>query len=223
MLTKGGLKHALFLGILLWTALSWRGYILCFAFLLLGSLVTRIGKAEKEALGIAEARGGARGPENLWGAAGVAAVLAVVAAVLRLAGRNSTGVVVAYAGSIAAKFSDTASSEIGKAYGGDTYLLTTWRKVGRGAEGGVSVEGTLAGVVGAGVGAGLGWLVGLINGRGFVVVWVAGVIASTIESLFGAWQVDLGLSNELVNVFNTGVGAVLALGLWLMVGSQGLG
>ena len=45
-------------------------------YFLVGSAVTRVGMAEKEAAGIAEKRSGARGPENVWGSALVAAVCA---------------------------------------------------------------------------------------------------------------------------------------------------
>lgn len=39
----------------------------CVLYLFLGQLVTKVGFDEKEALGIAEGRGGRRGPENVWG------------------------------------------------------------------------------------------------------------------------------------------------------------
>jgi len=43
------------------------------AYFVLGSAVTKIKMKEKEEAGIAEKRGGARGPENVWGSAGSAA------------------------------------------------------------------------------------------------------------------------------------------------------
>jgi uncharacterized protein (TIGR00297 family) len=66
MLTPDGFAHALALGTLLWTALGWRGWILCVAYLFLGQLVTKVKFAEKEKRGLAEGRGGRRGPENVW-------------------------------------------------------------------------------------------------------------------------------------------------------------
>jgi uncharacterized membrane protein len=39
--------------------------------------------------------------------------------------------------------------QVGKAYGKTTYLITTFERVPAGTEGAVSLEGTLAGVVGA--------------------------------------------------------------------------
>jgi uncharacterized protein (TIGR00297 family) len=66
---------------------------------------------------------------------------------------------IGYVASLATKLSDTFASEIGKAYGKRTFLITTFKPVPPGTEGAVSLEGTLAGVVGsiliAGAGVGL--------------------------------------------------------------------
>jgi len=58
--------HGWLLGVLIWGSFG-RGYLVVFFHFLVGSAVTRIGMAEKEAEGIAEKRSGARGPENVWG------------------------------------------------------------------------------------------------------------------------------------------------------------
>lgn len=66
MLTNEGFVHAFALGTSLWTTLGWRGWTLCVTYLFLGSAVTKVKFAEKEKRGIAESRGGRRGPENVW-------------------------------------------------------------------------------------------------------------------------------------------------------------
>jgi hypothetical protein len=66
MLTPEGFVHAYALGTGLWATLGWRGWTVCVAYLFLGSAVTKVRFAEKEKRGIAEARGGRRGPENVW-------------------------------------------------------------------------------------------------------------------------------------------------------------
>jgi hypothetical protein len=66
MLTPEGMVHACALGIGLWATLGWRGWTLCVAYLILGQAVTKVRFAEKEKRGIAESRGGRRGPENVW-------------------------------------------------------------------------------------------------------------------------------------------------------------
>jgi hypothetical protein len=66
MLTPTGFAHAMALGTLLWTTLGWRGWTYCVLYLLLGNLVTKVKFAEKSKRGLAEGRGGRRGPENVW-------------------------------------------------------------------------------------------------------------------------------------------------------------
>ncbi|MCY7384990.1 MAG: DUF92 domain-containing protein, partial [Microcoleus sp. CAN_BIN18] len=69
LLTDAGQFHGWLLGVLIWGCLGWQGYAVVMFYFLVGSGVTRIGKAQKEAEGIAEKRSGARGPENVWGSA----------------------------------------------------------------------------------------------------------------------------------------------------------
>ena len=77
-LTKTGLVHAWALGVILWSSfVGWRGYSLCVLYLVVGSAATKIKQKQKEAQGIAEGRGGARGPENVWGSAATAALCAL--------------------------------------------------------------------------------------------------------------------------------------------------
>lgn len=220
ILTNAGLLHALALGILLWTTLSWQGYSLCFSFLILGSLVTKVGKAEKEALGIAEKRGGARGPENLWGAAAVAAFCATCVWILDLLFSTQPlyrkirrMFLVGYTASLATKISDTTASEIGKVYGKTSYLITTLQLVPRGTEGAVSFEGTLAGVIASAIAAIYGFGIGLLLGWADVVIVIgAAFIATTAESFIGATiQEDRKWSNEFVNFLNTAIGATVAM------------
>jgi uncharacterized membrane protein len=66
MLTPMGMAHALVLGTGLWTTLGYKGWALCVLYLVLGQVVTKVQFADKEARGLAEGRGGRRGPENVW-------------------------------------------------------------------------------------------------------------------------------------------------------------
>lgn len=92
----------------------------------------------------------------------------------------------AYVSSMATKMSDTAASEVGKAYGKTAYLVTTLAVVPRGTEGAVSVEGTAAGVVASLAMGALAVAVGLIPLAGVPVVAVAAAVATTAESIIGA-------------------------------------
>jgi len=217
LLTPAGLLHAWFLGVLTWGCLGWQGYSVVMFYFLVGSAVTRIGIAEKEAAGIAEKRSGARGPENVWGSALTGALCAVGVGVLHWLYPSdvewTTLLLVAYVASFSTKLSDTCASEIGKAYGQRTFLITTLKPVPRGTEGAVSLEGTLAGIVASVAIALLGCAVGLINLWQVGVCVLAAFIATNLESVIGAtlqtrysW-----LTNEVVNFLNTLIGAVSAV------------
>ena len=75
LLTTQGWIHAGALGTILWGSLGWRGWLAVVVYLVLGSLVTRIGFANKQRRGLAEAREGRRGPENVWGSVTASVVL----------------------------------------------------------------------------------------------------------------------------------------------------
>jgi len=211
-LTTWGIIHAWGLGILLWGCLGWQGFAVMCSYFVLGTAVTYVGKEIKEAKGIAEKRSGARGPENLWGSAAVGAVCAVGYWLsphpLWLLG---------YTASISTKLADTFASEIGKAYGRHTYLITSFQPVPAGTEGAVSTEGTIAGVVGSLLIAVAGWLVHLIGVWDMAICAIAAFCATNLESLIGATLQNRyrWLTNELVNGINTAIGAILALIIYL--------
>jgi uncharacterized protein (TIGR00297 family) len=218
LLTRMGLLHAWALGVLIWGGLGWQGYVIVAVYFIVGSAVTRVGLAEKEAAGIAEKRSGARGPENVWGSAAIAALctLAIVfLPQLNLAHSSQIRdlLVLGYATSFSTKLADTCASEIGKAYGKHTFLITTLKPVPRGTEGAVSLEGTLAGIGAAVTLAAIAWTVQLIHPWEIAIVTVAALIAINLESVIGATlQTKLSwLTNEFVNVLNTLIGAVVAI------------
>ncbi|MBW4515432.1 MAG: TIGR00297 family protein [Timaviella obliquedivisa GSE-PSE-MK23-08B] len=218
LLTPAGLLHAGALGIILWGTLGWRGYGVMMFYFLVGSAVTRIGIAQKEALGIAEKRSGARGPENVWGSALIGAFCALGVYWANWNGSSDAQswvplLQLAYVASIGTKLADTCGTEIGKAYGQRTFLITTLQAVPRGTEGAVSLEGTLAGIVGSIAIATLAWLVGLISPVGIGICAIAAFIATNIESLIGATiEGKVGwLTHDVVNILNTLIGAIVAI------------
>ncbi len=214
LLTRAGWVHAGCLGTLLWGALGPRGWLAVVLYLLLGSLVTRMGFRTKQARGLAEGRGGARGPENVWGSAATGAVLAL-AAVLAPAVWQPL-LLVGFAASFAAKLADTFGSELGKRWGRHTVLITSLRPVPPGTEGAISLEGTAASLVGSAVMAllmlALGWLPG---SAAWLLVTLVGLAATLLESLIGATaqQRLRWLTNELVNAIQTAIAALLAMAL----------
>jgi uncharacterized protein (TIGR00297 family) len=216
LLTQAGLIHAWVLGVVLWGTLGWRGYLVIAVYFLVGSAVTRIGMAEKEAAGIAEKRSGARGPENVWGSALTGMLCALGVYILtqtQTAPELIPLLLLGYVASISTKLSDTCASEVGKAYGQRTFLITTLQPVARGTEGAVSLEGTIAGAVASLAIALIGLAVHLVDGTGVGICVIAAFVATNLESVIGATiqsKFDW-LTNEIVNFFNTLIGAIVAI------------
>ena len=210
LMTKGGWISAGILGTVLWGCLSWQGWISVVFYLLMGSLVTKVGYNFKKKKGIAEKRGGKRGPENVWGSAATGLFFAIMTK-LNLA--NLVFYKIAFAASFSAKLADTFGSEIGKRFGKNTFLITSFKKVRRGTEGGVSLEGTLASFFGATLMAFVMLCLSVILTKyQFLIVSISGFLATITESLIGAkYQNKYKLSNELVNAIQTSIASVFAI------------
>jgi len=162
---------------------------------------TRYGRQKKESRGLAEARSGRRASQVVANL-GVAAVFAAL------------GWYGACLAALAEATADTVSSEVGQAIGGPTWLITKFRRVPAGRDGGVSVAGTLAGVLGAGLVVMVG-LPGLVRWRDGVVVFVCACAGLAFDSVLGATVEERGwLGNDLVNFCSTLFAAGLAR-LWL--------
>jgi uncharacterized protein (TIGR00297 family) len=215
-LTKMGLLHATSLGIGLWSFLGPEGWLIGVLYFVMGSLATKVKMAEKERLGIAEKRGGARGPENVWGSAATAMTCAMMTYFQpHLATKWKAGFVTAFA----TKLSDTFGSELGKAYGKTTYLVTSLKRVPKGTEGAVSLEGTIAGIVASCVIAAAAYRLDLLTSLAQILqVILATFIATTMESYIGAIFQDRisWLNNELVNLIMTVLGAAIAIAMFIV-------
>ena len=123
--------------------------------------------------------------------------------------------ILGYVASLATKLSDTFASEIGKAYGKTTFLITTLQRVSPGTEGAISAEGTAASIVGGALISLFGLLVGFISPKAVPISIFAAFVATNIESVLGAtlqgkknleW-----MTNEVVNFINTLIGAAIAI------------
>ena len=210
LMTKGGWISAGVLGSILWGCFSWQGWSSVVIYLLLGSLVTKIGYKFKNEKGIAEKRGGKRGPENVWGSAATGLFFAIM---VKLNFTNLVFYKIGFAASFAAKLADTFGSEIGKRFGRNTYLITSFRKVERGTEGGISLEGTAASALGAIFMSLIMFILNIISTKyQFLIVVISGFLATISESFIGAkFQDKYKLSNELVNSIQTSISSIIAI------------
>lgn len=197
------------LGTVTATCLGWRGLLVLAFFVAAGTAATKVGYRGKAAARLAQEKGGRRGAKNALANAGVACTAAFFAATTPQASLY----LAAFLGAFATATADTLSSEIGQVRRGPTVLVTTWKPVAPGTDGGVSLGGTLVGTAGALAVAVLGLVLGLHGPAGVVVVAAAGVFGNFADSLLGATLERRGLlDNEGVNFFATLAGALAAAG-----------
>ena len=216
LLDTAGAVSALVIGVAVTVGLGLAGLLVMGVFFVLGSAATRLGYARKAARGIAQEEGGARGWRSAWANGGVPAFLALMSATAP--SELSAVYTLAYAAAVATAAADTCSSEVGKAQGGATVLLTTRRAVPAGSEGGVSVAGTLAGIAAAALVAASG-TAGRLYGWALVpLVAAAGVAGSLAESVLGPVAERRGwLDDHALNALNTALGAAIAALLLFLV------
>jgi uncharacterized protein (TIGR00297 family) len=112
---------------------------------------------------------------------------------------------------------DTVSSEIGQAFGGRPVMLLTLQRVDAGADGAVTLLGSLAGITGAAFVAVVGmWALRLRPSQAAIALF-AGICGLFFDSFLGATVERRGwIGNDLVNFTSTLFAAVVAaVVLWL--------
>jgi uncharacterized protein (TIGR00297 family) len=212
--TQSGAVAGALIGTTIYVCTGWQGWTLLLVTFVAASVASRTGLTRKVLLGIAEERGGRRGAGNAIANTGVAAAAGVVA----LTAADPALAALAFATALAAGGSDTIASEIGKAWGRRTWSITSLSRVPPGTSGAMSLEGTLAGIVGA---AGLGLAaiaLGLVPRSALWIVVVASTAGALLESWLGATLEAPGiLNNDMLNFINTAAAALIALALagWL--------
>jgi uncharacterized protein (TIGR00297 family) len=183
-------------------------WALLFATFLAASITSRLGLKRKVVLGIAEERGGRRGAGNAVANCGVAAIAAIVA----LTTPYTSQALLALVAALSAGGSDTVASEIGKAWGRSTFLVTTFGRVKPGTPGAMSLEGTAAGVVAAFALAAAGAAFGLIPTSATFAVVAGATVGAVVESVLAATLERPGiLNNDMLNFINTAVAAGFTL------------
>ena len=168
---------------------------------------TRLGYQQKQTLGTAERREGRTASQvlaNLTVAAACAAIYAVF---------NREGIfLLAMAAALSEAAADTVSSELGQARSQKALLITTWKQVPAGTDGGVSLAGTIAGIAAAGLVSLVCALTGLFPWRWLGTSVIAAIAGMLADSYLGAsLERRRWLSNNVVNFLSTVVAAGVAL------------
>ena len=208
--TIGGAAMGAVIGGAVYVGAGWNGWVLLFVSFLAAAVSTRAGFQRKARAGVAEAREGRRGAGNAIANTGVAAWAAGLS--LGVFTPQFELCALAMVAALVTASSDTVASEIGKAWGRRTWLITTLRPVPRGTSGALSLEGTVAGVVAAALLAWLAASLGLVPGLWILPIALAATIAALVEGALGATLEESGLlNNDALNLINSAVGAALAV------------
>jgi uncharacterized protein (TIGR00297 family) len=191
-------------------ATSWLdgGLLPLLAVFLLTFAATKIGKAKKERIGTDESKRG-RSAAQVAANLGIAAL---VAQILKIGESNSWNSMAAFLAiaALAEAAADTVSSEIGQVLGGQPRMVTTFRRVEPGTDGGVTTIGTVAGLFAAVLVAGTGICL-VFADFGFRGQWplisilaMSGFLGLLFDSLLGATLERRGtLNNDAVNFIST--------------------
>jgi uncharacterized protein (TIGR00297 family) len=208
--TLAGAVAGALLGTMVVIGAGWSGWVLLLATFACAVITSRLGLRRKLVLGIAEERGGRRGPGNAIANTGVAALASLMAVL----GHAPEAALIAFVAALAAGGSDTIASEIGKAWGRTTCLVTTLRTVPPGTPGAMSLEGTAAGIGGAALLGGLGIALGLTGPSTLLPIVGGATIGALAESAMGATLEPRGVvNNDVLNFLNTSIAASVAV-LW---------
>ena len=216
--SRSGAVCGFFLGTAIYLGYGYKSFLLLFAFVLLGSVATRLGFSKKAARGVAERRGGARS----WREVLANLLAAAFFAVLVITTHHEAAFLIALVAVLAEAAGDTVSSEIGQWASDRAYLITTFEAVPAGEDGGISLGGTAAGFAASAIIMGLGLGLGLCGPYRFAgpaIALGAACVGNLFDSLLGATIQRRGLvTNGIVNFAGTSVAGALALGLALSLG-----
>lgn len=188
-------------------------FLVLLTFLILGSLATRVGYARKSLLGIAQENRGRRGALHAIANCGVGCMFALALFGWTGSPTWSAG----FTGAFATALGDTVSSELGPVFGRTTRSPVTWKKVPPGFKGGVSLEGTLLGLIGSLVTVGVAVGIGFIPLGSGPIVAAAALMGNVGESVLGSLipthtnRIHHGLN--LLNTFLGGAAAAMGVSL----------
>jgi uncharacterized protein (TIGR00297 family) len=196
------------IGTVVVASLGWPGWALLLITFIAASAASRAGLARKQRLGIAEERGGRRGPGNAIANTGAAAIAALLAGL----DVHPEAARLAFSAALATAGSDTIASEIGKAFGRRTFSVTTFSRVSPGTSGAMSLEGTAAGVAGALALGAIAAALAIVPYTALTAIAIGATAGALLESWLGATLEAPGiLNNDVLNFINSVAGLAVAL------------
>ena len=205
----------LVLGVVILVTLGYAGVVTLLAFFLLGNSITKYKYEKKAMLGVAEGNKGMRDINNVLGNGLSPLIFAVLYALY-----CDNVFLLGFSGSVATACADTFSTEIGQAEG-KPRLITTLKKVPVGTNGGVSLQGLGASLLGSfliSLVCLIFWFDLQITARSIslllCVCLLSGFLGCLADSIFGATAEDrepLKLNKHHVNILATLFGGFFAI------------
>jgi uncharacterized protein (TIGR00297 family) len=187
-----------------------RAFIGLLAVFLMAWISTRIGYRRKQKLGTAESKAGRRASQvlaNLSVAAGCAVLHLAYHVPASARDVFSLGMTAAFAEAAA----DTVSSELGQIQV-SARMITTWKVVPSGTDGGLSLMGTSAGMIAALLLGGICLAARLVSTGGAAIAAAAAMVGMLADSFLGAlFERRRLLNNDAVNFLGTLAAASLAI------------
>ena len=175
-LSASGAIGAWFVGTAVFGAGGWQGAAVLLAFFIPSTILSRVGRARKRALGDA----GKQGPRDVWQ---VLANGGIAALCMAAAPRYGAPAAAAFAAAFAAAAADTWGTEIGTLSREVPRSILTFARIPAGLSGGITLAGTLATFAGGALVAAVAAGTGVAP---FLPVAVGGVAGAFLDSVLGA-------------------------------------
>ncbi len=214
LLTLDGSLASFIIGMVLglFGGIGW--LLLLVVFALTGFVVTRYKMELKIRKGVQEGHKGERSYRNV---VANSAVLVLVAVLTFLAGWEGEIPALIFMSAICVAAADTTASELG-VLSDRVYMITTFKRVPPGVDGGVSLYGTSWAILASAFAALVGWVVilGTVPQPLVLIPIAVGVLGCFIDSVIGATLETMGWISKLWNnVTSMTLGAAIALLLLL--------
>ena len=215
-LTKDGAVASFLTGSFTGAFSSLNAFVLLTIFTVVGFAATKSGLSKKKKAGLQEGTKGERTWKNV---AGVGLPPCLIVALNLIFPMDPLLFNVAFISTLAVAGADTVASEIG-VRDAKAYLITTFKRVPPGTNGGVSVLGTAISTVASLVIAVLGWSIMEHSIDWLLLIpFAAGVVGNILDSVFGTLLEDRGYISKYTNNASTALlGAAFGAGVCLAAG-----
>jgi uncharacterized protein (TIGR00297 family) len=206
-----GLFSGAMIGIILIVFADVRWFLIMLTFFIIGAAATRYRYVDKERFGVAQEHGGVRGYFNVFANGLVATGGAILYGIT-----GNPAFAALFMSSVASAAADTAASEIGVT-GKTPYLITTFKPVPRGTNGGVTLRGEVAAILASIIVAAVALVMGVADPKLAIVTVIAGFIGTNVDSVVGATLENSGrIGNSGTNLTATFFGGVAGMLLYML-------